>query len=374
MNLRKLLACASAYIEPSVEHAISVTYEACTSPYKGLPVPIRFRASGALQAWVKVLDTLPGLADARHALSDPSQSPNHATDELMRAMAAHLRASDDLAMEMRELIRGMLHISADMLCFWLRQGSLYEPTLPLGCLLGGVDVAADLPVALIQLPTPTLTILPPWQHRHLCGNAQAITIYQHTPVVQQAPAKRCLSIRCIEIDPNAGALLDKITLAVVNEQMPLSQALNQRFKGPMDQYSVQAFEGEDMGEWEDRWRKITEYAVKVLLYLQVQDAQVRWHTPHRDAPKVFPGLGRKKREAKLAEAERLYDRYVVGPVTLSDWAGEHVSELGAGGQLSPHWRRGHFRQQVHGPAHSLRKVMFIKPTLVRSDRLAEVQT
>ncbi len=142
----------------------------------------------------------------------------------------------------------------------------------------------------------------------------------------------------------------------------------------MDQYSVQAFEGEDMGEWEDRWRKITEYAVKVLLYLQVQDAQVRWHTPHRDAPKVFPGLGRKKREAKLAEAERLYDRYVVGPVTLSDWAGEHVSELGAGGQLSPHWRRGHFRQQVHGPAHSLRKVMFIKPTLVRSDRLAEVQT
>jgi len=93
--------------------------------------------------------------------------------------------------------------------------------------------------------------------------------------------------------------------------------------------------------------------------------------PYTHAPKEFPGLGRRKREAKLAEVEQLYDRYIVGPASAAEWAGEHAGQLGAHGQLSAHWRRGHFRLQAHGPKAALRKVMFIMPTIVRADRLAE---
>jgi hypothetical protein len=32
----------------------------------------------------------------------------------------------------------------------------------------------------------------------------------------------------------------------------------------------------------------------------------------------------------------------------------------------PHWRRGHFRQQAHGPQMTLRKLVFIKPVMVMS--------
>jgi hypothetical protein len=46
-----------------------------------------------------------------------------------------------------------------------------------------------------------------------------------------------------------------------------------------------------------------------------------------------------------------------------------VHLCGAAGEVSPHWRRGHFRMQTHGPQLSLRKVIFITPTVVRTDRL-----
>jgi len=36
----------------------------------------------------------------------------------------------------------------------------------------------------------------------------------------------------------------------------------------------------------------------------------------------------------------------------------------------PHWRRGHFRQQSHGPLMSLRKLVFIKPVMVMSKYFA----
>lgn len=38
-----------------------------------------------------------------------------------------------------------------------------------------------------------------------------------------------------------------------------------------------------------------------------------------------------------------------------------------GGSVTPHWRRGHWRMQVHGPKNSLRKRVLIKPVLVRAD-------
>lgn len=43
-------------------------------------------------------------------------------------------------------------------------------------------------------------------------------------------------------------------------------------------------------------------------------------------------------------------------------------------EVSPYWRRGHFPMQTFGPQHSLRKVIFIAPTLVSADRLGGAGT
>ena len=54
---------------------------------------------------------------------------------------------------------------------------------------------------------------------------------------------------------------------------------------------------------------------------------------------------------------------LLGPLELPEYV------RGVQNDVSPHWRRGHFRMQPHGPHQSLRKVIFIAPTLVRADRL-----
>ena len=44
------------------------------------------------------------------------------------------------------------------------------------------------------------------------------------------------------------------------------------------------------------------------------------------------------------------------------------SFLGAGKETSPHWRRGHWRNQAFGPAFTSHRLIWIMPTIVRKDK------
>lgn len=48
---------------------------------------------------------------------------------------------------------------------------------------------------------------------------------------------------------------------------------------------------------------------------------------------------------------------------------EEEESSGSGKEISPHWRRGHWRFQRYGEKLSSRKMILIKPVLVRSDRV-----
>lgn len=41
------------------------------------------------------------------------------------------------------------------------------------------------------------------------------------------------------------------------------------------------------------------------------------------------------------------------------------------GHMSPHWRRGHWRRQAHGPSLSLRKLIWLKPTRVLGSSVSD---
>lgn len=60
--------------------------------------------------------------------------------------------------------------------------------------------------------------------------------------------------------------------------------------------------------------------------------------------------------------------------TLVHFVGEeiaHSSSEARGGTVAPHWRRGHWREQAHGPQLSLRKRILIRPTLVNGREVSD---
>jgi hypothetical protein len=117
------------------------------------------------------------------------------------------------------------------------------------------------------------------------------------------------------------------------------------------------------------WESVLDYAIKMLPYLTVRDAHVVHDRAYSGAWRDLSGLGKRQRAERLSEIEMLYDRYIVGPAVLDVGAARSASANEENGEVRGHWRRAHFRMQPHGPQSSLRKLAFIGPTIVRSDRL-----
>lgn len=152
-------------------------------------------------------------------------------------------------------------------------------------------------------------------------------------------------------------------VTIDDENAPLQPVIDRELDRQCNE-AGSAWEVQQIEASRDRWRRRLDYVTKTLLYLRSDGAELRHLQPYSAAPKAFPGLGRRKREEKLAQVDQLYDRYVVGPASLEGvHGGEHGERLTPGQELPAHWRRGHFRMQPHGPQSSLRKVIFWRPSL-----------
>ena len=118
----------------------------------------------------------------------------------------------------------------------------------------------------------------------------------------------------------------------------------------------------------ERWRATLDYIAKMLLYLTLDEAIITPQRSYTDAPRAFPGLGKRKKMERLAEIELQYDRHLVGPAVLPDAPNERRGG-GVHHEVTGHWRRPYFRMQPHGPRNTLRKLKLIDWSIVRPDRL-----
>ena len=89
-------------------------------------------------------------------LSTPAAPVSRALQALVNAVNPHVRFRGGAGRSLSQMLSSLLTFSGQMLCFWLRGGALYEPTLPLGTLLGGCDIAKDLPLQSLAAPAPAL--------------------------------------------------------------------------------------------------------------------------------------------------------------------------------------------------------------------------
>lgn len=129
----------------------------------------------------------------------------------------------------------------------------------------------------------------------------------------------------------------------------------------------------DLAKNEPLLRKVLSLVINAVFYLEAEpeDCVDGWDS---DAPQdvvkklqlaAKPGAIRTLENTLLKAGYtkvRIVGRRFAGSVEAA--AIERATESGR--QLSPHFRRGHFRAQVHGPQRSLRKRIFVAPVLVNA--------
>jgi len=282
-------------LHPLLRTALIKTIESWGAPFRNLPVPVRFHASGALQAWQAIFDNLASFERARNALADPDIPTTFANVELVKAVHPLVMVSKNHPGNAAPILREFLVLSTNMLAFWMRSRALYEPTLSLSSLLGGVDMSQELPMHVIQPSDASLCIVPPWQQRHQCGNASAIMIFSHAATAVQQPAKRALTFLAY-YPQNATVKMEEVILPVKDENGTLADTMARAMDATRLEIGEKLQSQDvDIDAVTKKWQQILDYTIKVLLYLSIDDAVLRDYRPYTTAPRELAGLGKRKR-------------------------------------------------------------------------------
>jgi hypothetical protein len=117
----------------------------------------------------------------------------------------------------------------------------------------------------------------------------------------------------------------------------------------------------------DLTAKVIRHLAKVLLYLNLPDAEQASLPERSQLQQRLKGLGPKKAARIKRRMATTYDRIVIGP-SLGVSTEQHQADgnPGDGRSVRPHWRRGHFRRIRYGEQRSESRLGWIKPVLVNA--------
>lgn len=332
--------------------AVLLTREASAARLARLPGLIRYRVTGAMAAWH-------ALREAVDRVSSPTMTDSLKTVRIPLLMRQFEVMARDMLPHGAEgysvdQVAMASSYSAVWMAFEVRGGVFYEPTPPLHRLLDAAYIADDVPIGMLNLPVDTLCIIPEPSRWGRAGQVEAIAIFRNAHSIG--------FVAWIgQADDREGLHMDALELATNAPDKTISELLDNEFRGS-NPYVEKARE---------LWRSALDYSIKMLLYLNARDAHVVHDRVHSNAPRNFGGLGKRRRAQRLAEIEMLYDRHVVGPAILDAEPAAWQPTDGTSREVRGHWRRPHFKMQPYGPNASLRKLVFIGPTIVRPDRLQQ---
>lgn len=344
-----------------IDEAVRATLWADSRKFERLPVPVRFRAAGAIAAWDRARDSTPAGDDFTRALRDPDVTPALLLNQIADFTESQSRrefVGDD-----GRSISQHISNSAVWQAFWARNGALYEPTPPLHRLLDSAYIADDVPLSMLKVPTRTLCIVPEpsrWDHR---GGLESAAVFSHASNGANVTDLTIVSwTHWTEPVPTVG--MNMMRIDIRDSERTVTDAIDEALSRP-------PLFGEGrlpIEQDRERWRATLDYIAKMLLYLTLDEAIITPQRSYTDAPRAFPGLGKRKKMERLAEIELQYDRHLVGPAVLPDAPNERRGG-GVHHEVTGHWRRPYFRMQPHGPRNTLRKLKLIDWSIVRPDRL-----
>jgi len=257
------------------------------------------------------------------------------------------------------------------------------------------DLGAKLPVGLFQLPytmayiefgRPSgLTIVNPESGQHEVEGAYigSYRVDPHSFIFDKDNRRQHLGLdpdkptRIIEIvltgSPRGKThVLDdasqNVVLFLQDDDADLQTAIERHFafyRLP-EAGSLPGFVPPDREERESFEKAVYQLA-KVMLYLNLPEAEQK-HQPERsDLLRRLQGLGPKKAARLQRKLTRAYDRIVIGGRReMEASTGTGIFADLAHGTVRPHWRRGHFRRIRFGEGLAESRLGWIRPVLVNA--------
>ncbi len=255
-----------------------------------------------------------------------------------------------------------------------RGGLILRPTDALETLLAHTDMDASLPTSLFQPPHPALYVHFGSQWRQQIHGLMGPSLALSGARLDEIAIHGCYVIQskhyctsCQRNNRNIGLyllveylseprhyqLVGGADKTLHDEDEPLTDTLVKKLD-----YS-DSVPGGIFGEWPS---VLVDLLAKLFLYMGSEGAQKATHTDYSQLQQRLQQVAAKKQAKLQQRLQRSYDWTDIGPATLS-------TGMEQSGDMAAHWRRGHLRQQAHGPQFSQRKVIFIAPTIVRADQL-----
>lgn len=146
----------------------------------------------------------------------------------------------------------------------------------------------------------------------------------------------------------------------------LAAAHGKRLRRLPREQTAQGQKVQEMLEGLPVFREVLKLIMNCLCYLSSPSREVVARFPDSGITRAMTG------GSTPLERARARNRAVREGYTRIHFCGDSLNhEVGAvptGRELSAHWRRGHWRNQAVGPGRSERKLIWIRPTLVRKDR------
>ncbi|RAR50057.1 hypothetical protein C7401_14349 [Paraburkholderia unamae] len=350
----------------AVSNVLESIVDAMGPEYSMLPFPVRFRASGSPRAWAEACHAAGASGAAlERAFADPHVGPF----QLLHDVGALIVRDTDgrVDPEVAKLTNTNIILGVPPQAFWSRKGVLFEPTVAFEQLLKLSDIDDGVPLAAAAGGASALCIVPGPSLRDAPHRVDSITIFEHMHVCAEGTSERSLTffVPRRKPNPNDYVSIRMQRLRIDDDSLSIREAIEECLSA-----SDAATQADFVDDEYEFWLHVLSYSVKVLIYLASDHPQIRQDNAYTNAPRNFAGLGKRKKHERRREIERLYDRYIVGPEVLPRiQTHPRKAGPGEGAEISPHWRRGHFRLQRHGTGFAKSKVVFIMPVIVRADRM-----
>lgn len=247
-------------------------------------------------------------------------------------------------------------ITASALMFWSREHLLLELTPSMQTILNVSDLGEDLTCSMIpKLPQAMFIRFGSQIHidplvpmsNGLVSKIQGVYLFNREGYYSQEGAKSLIVIPISQMyldNKWIGWGINHIELPMLDPQYSLTQAITNQCNA----------------KYADHLMSVLKAVVKTLLCYSLPEIDRTFELSYTETSKHLVRVSDRKSGKVAKRLTRLYDRVVMGPA--------HLVTHGHG-ELSPHLRRGHFRNQTYGPQSKLRKLIFIQPHWIRADKL-----